>query len=114
MKDLWVINALAHPRPTLETYRYAMPGEENIPQSEMRVFDVATKQRVTVKADRFKDQTMSIATAPPRTNGRGAIRGGRIAGAVAQRLAGQAVLHAAEPRHAQARRRASPTPRPAR
>ena len=31
--DLWVINALAQPRPTLETYRYAMPGEENIPQS---------------------------------------------------------------------------------
>jgi dipeptidyl-peptidase 4 len=26
VKDLWVINALANPRPTLETYRYAMPG----------------------------------------------------------------------------------------
>jgi dipeptidyl-peptidase 4 len=65
VKDLWVINALASPRPTLETYRYAMPGEENIPQSEMWVFDVATKNRVKVKADRFKDQTMSISTAPP-------------------------------------------------
>ena len=64
MKDLWVINSLGTPRPTLETYRYAMPGEENIPQSEMWVFDVATKGRVKVKAERFKDQTMSIATAP--------------------------------------------------
>jgi hypothetical protein len=27
--DLWVINALAVPRPKLETYRYAMPGEAN-------------------------------------------------------------------------------------
>ena len=27
VKDLWVINALATPRPTLETYRYAMPGK---------------------------------------------------------------------------------------
>ena len=63
VKDLWVINALSAPRPTLETYRYAMPGEEHIPQTEMWVFDVATKQRVKVKAERFKDQTMSIATA---------------------------------------------------
>ncbi len=64
VKDLWVINSLGTPRPTLETYRYAMPGEENIPQSEMWVFDVASKGRVKVKAERFKDQTMSIATAP--------------------------------------------------
>ena len=65
VKDLWVINALGNPRPTLETYRYAMPGEENIPQSEMWVFDIASKNRVRMKAERFKDQTMSISTAPP-------------------------------------------------
>jgi dipeptidyl aminopeptidase/acylaminoacyl peptidase len=65
VKDLWVINSLATPRPTLESYRYAMPGEEKISQTEMWVFDVATKQRVKVKAERFKDQTMSIAAAAP-------------------------------------------------
>ena len=64
VKDLWVIDSLGSPRPTLETYRYAMPGEENIPQTEMWVFDVAAKARTRIKADRFKDQTMSIATAP--------------------------------------------------
>ena len=64
VKDLWVIDFARSPRPTLETYRYAMPGEENIPQSEMWVFDVAAKSRTRIKADRFKDQTMSIATAP--------------------------------------------------
>src|SRR5204862_1183240 len=32
--DLWVINSLASPRPKLETYRYAMPGEENVDQAE--------------------------------------------------------------------------------
>jgi dipeptidyl aminopeptidase/acylaminoacyl peptidase len=68
VKDLWVINALAQPRPTLETYRYAMPGEENIPQSEMHVFDRTSKQRVTIKEDRFTDQTLSIATMPQRQN----------------------------------------------
>src|SRR5262245_45896984 len=61
--DLFVINALSTPRPTLETYRYAMPGEENIPQPRIEIFDMATKGRVTVKADRFKDQALQIASA---------------------------------------------------
>jgi dipeptidyl aminopeptidase/acylaminoacyl peptidase len=61
--DLWVINSLSQPRPTLETYRYAMPGEVNVPQSTLEVFDLASKTRVKVKADRFKDQTVAISTA---------------------------------------------------
>ena len=60
--DLWVIHTLANPRPTLETYRYAMPGEENVPQFDVYVFDVATKARVTVEAAAFKDQTVQVAT----------------------------------------------------
>jgi len=62
--DLWVINSLADPRPTLETYRYEMPGEENQPQPEIIVFDLATKGKVGVKAEKFKDQTLNIFTAP--------------------------------------------------
>lgn len=58
--DLWVINSLAEPRPTLETYRYDMPGEVNVSQEEIAVFDVTTKSRIKVKADRFKDQSLSI------------------------------------------------------
>jgi dipeptidyl aminopeptidase/acylaminoacyl peptidase len=79
VKDLWVINSLAQPRPTLETYRYAMPGEENVPQSEMQVFDVAAKSGIRLKADRFKDQSLSIPTRPQRPpvgGGRGGGRGG--------------------------------------
>jgi|CXWL01.1.fsa_nt_gi dipeptidyl aminopeptidase/acylaminoacyl peptidase len=60
--DLWVINSLASPRPKLETYRYAMPGEENVDQAELLVFDRETKARITVKADAFKDQTIQVAT----------------------------------------------------
>jgi dipeptidyl aminopeptidase/acylaminoacyl peptidase len=66
--DLWVINALVQPRPTLETYRYAMPGEANIPQSEIHIFDRNSKQHVEVKADRFADQTVQIQARAPRTN----------------------------------------------
>jgi dipeptidyl aminopeptidase/acylaminoacyl peptidase len=61
--DLWVINALAQPRPKLETYRYAMPGEANITLSEIVAFDIPSQSRVKINVDRFKDQTVSIATA---------------------------------------------------
>jgi dipeptidyl-peptidase-4 len=64
VNDLWVIDSLANPRPALETYRYAMPGETNIAQPVIELFDVATKGRVKVKSDRFKDQSLQIATAP--------------------------------------------------
>lgn len=60
--DLWVINSLSQPRPTLETYRYGMPGEENQPQSEILVCDLASRSWVKVKADKFKDQSVGIET----------------------------------------------------
>ena len=66
--DLFVINSLAQPRPTLETYRYAMPGEANIPQSEVYVFDRTSRQRVTIKASQFTDQTVQLAAMPQPVN----------------------------------------------
>jgi dipeptidyl-peptidase-4 len=62
---LWVINALANPRPTLETYPYAMPGEPNAPQYQVEVFDLATKARLVAKGEAFKDQTMQIQVERP-------------------------------------------------
>ena len=62
--DLWVIHTLENPRPTLETYKYAMPGEINVPQSHLEVFDLASTSRKEMKADRFKDQTFQIFDAP--------------------------------------------------
>ncbi|MGC1106577.1 MAG: DPP IV N-terminal domain-containing protein [Candidatus Acidiferrales bacterium] len=60
--DLWVIHTLANPRPTLETYSYAMAGDVNVPQEELQVFDVASKQHVLIQTAAFKDQTLTIAT----------------------------------------------------
>src|SRR5262245_18359390 len=78
--DLWVIDSLAQPRPRLETYRYAMPGEANVTQYEIDTIDIASKAMVKLKTDRFKDQTLQIATAPvsPRfaSTGRGGGGGG--------------------------------------
>jgi len=64
VKDLWVINSIAEPRPTLETYKYHMPGEEESPQVELLVIDMVTKEKLKVKAEAFKDQTISILSAP--------------------------------------------------
>jgi len=61
--ELWVINSLASPRPTLETYRYGMPGEVNQPQAEIEVLEPASKGRVKIKTDRFKDQQLAVQTA---------------------------------------------------
>jgi dipeptidyl-peptidase-4 len=61
--DLWVINSLSNPRPTLETYRYAMPGEINVNQYELYVFDRESKAKVVVKTEKFKDQSLSMHTA---------------------------------------------------
>ncbi|MHB8541009.1 MAG: S9 family peptidase [Candidatus Acidiferrales bacterium] len=60
--DLWVIHTLANPRPTLETYSYAMAGDANVPQFELQVFDVATKEHKVIQTAAFKDQTLSVAT----------------------------------------------------
>ncbi len=73
--DLWVIRTLENPRPALETYKYAMPGEVNVPQSHLEVFDVsAAPARKEINAGRFKDQTLQIfdaqATAAQRERNR--------------------------------------------
>lgn len=64
VKDLWVLNNTAKPRPTLETYKYHMPGEKDAPYYEMAVFDWETKEKIIVQADTFKDQTVSVLRAP--------------------------------------------------
>lgn len=64
VKELWVINSVAEPRPTLETYKYHMPGEMNSPIEHLYVFDMTDNSRKEVNASRFKDQTLSIAYRP--------------------------------------------------
>ena len=38
--ELWVIHSVGNERPQLETYKYDMPGEENVTQTELLVFDM--------------------------------------------------------------------------
>ncbi len=64
VKDLWVINSVAAPRPTLETYKYQMPGEKESPKEELLVFDFESKNQLKIKADTFPDQVLNIFNAP--------------------------------------------------
>jgi dipeptidyl aminopeptidase/acylaminoacyl peptidase len=58
VKELYLVNSLAEPRPTLEKYRYSMPGEDGVRKSELYVCDRAVKRLVPVKA-KWKDESYS-------------------------------------------------------
>jgi dipeptidyl-peptidase-4 len=62
--DLWVIHTLSNPRPILESYSYALPGEDNVPIPDLQIWDVASKQRVTVQVKDFFDPMVSISDSP--------------------------------------------------
>jgi dipeptidyl-peptidase 4 len=64
VKDLWVVNALADPRPTLETYKYMMPGEKEAPVEQLLVFDMTAHTHQVIGVGEFKDQDLAIWSAP--------------------------------------------------
>jgi len=64
VKDMWVINSVAEPRPTLETYKYQLPGEKEAPVREMLLFDFEAKTYKKLNTALFKDQELSIWPAP--------------------------------------------------
>ena len=66
VQDLWVVHNTAKPRPTLETYKYQMPGEAGSPQTHLYLFDMEQKSRKEIRTDRFKDQTINLATRPDK------------------------------------------------
>ena len=61
LKDLWVINSVASPRPELQTYKYQMPGESG-PRNHLYIFDMeaadGTCSKVEIEA--FKDQDIDL------------------------------------------------------
>ena len=62
IKPLWVINSVTEPRPTLETYKYQMPGEPG-PVPYLYVMDTEGN-RQAVKVIAFKDQECGVLDAP--------------------------------------------------
>lgn len=58
--EMWVINSTSEPRPTLETYKYQMPGEPG-PKRYNMLFDMSDKSYRYLDLKAFKDQTTGIA-----------------------------------------------------
>ena len=64
VKDLWVIDVMANPRPTLETYKYQMPGEKEAPVEHLYIFDMQDNSRKEIKTSAYKDQTLGLEYKP--------------------------------------------------
>jgi dipeptidyl aminopeptidase/acylaminoacyl peptidase len=56
VRELYLVNVLADPRPVLLHYRYAMPGEENVPQSELWVYRRGEPAARQLNVARWRDQ----------------------------------------------------------
>ena len=74
VKPYWVINATAKPRPTLETYRYQMPGEKEAPIDHMYLFDMSNNTRKEIKVAAYKDQSLGLSYRPSLQKDRDKVR----------------------------------------
>ncbi|NRR90988.1 S9 family peptidase [Winogradskyella undariae] len=64
INDLWVINTTSSKRPTLETYKYHMPGEDEYYKTELHVFDIPSKSNILVQLDTVKQQSVQVYREP--------------------------------------------------
>lgn len=60
LNPLWVINNVGQKRPTLETYKYLMPGETDSTEVELYVFNASTLTSNQVQVASFKNQTIGV------------------------------------------------------
>jgi len=60
VKDLWVINSIADPRPTLETYKYWMPGEKDAPVDHLMLVDMVNYTNKEINVSLYKDQDIAM------------------------------------------------------
>ena len=71
LKELWVINAMAMPRPTLETYKYQMPGEKESSIDHLLLFDLSDNSYREIATSAFKDQSLNLSRRPREERQRG-------------------------------------------
>ena len=57
-----MIHGVGNERPELETYKYDMPGEADVTQNEVWIYDLAGRQKVQVADSAWADQSMAIMT----------------------------------------------------
>ena len=63
VKELWVIKSTAQPRPTLQSYKYQMPGEPG-PIDYLCLFDIESGNCRMIDVTAWKDQSIDILNRP--------------------------------------------------
>jgi dipeptidyl-peptidase-4 len=58
VKELYLVDVLADPRPRLVSYKYAMPGEDTVPQQEIYGFKRGERQLTRLPIEKWKDQRL--------------------------------------------------------
>ncbi len=58
VKELYLVNNTASPRPELMSYSYAMPGEDNVGQEELYVYKAGETKLTPVNIKKWKDQRL--------------------------------------------------------
>ena len=60
VKELWLIDALAEPRPELKTYKAELAGDKDVIQYELLIGDVESREVKKINIDRWKDQYIDV------------------------------------------------------
>ncbi|MVZ62100.1 S9 family peptidase [Sphingobacterium humi] len=60
LSALWVINNVGGKRPSLETYKYLMPGETDSTETELYVFQANELKPRKIEVQAFKNQTLTL------------------------------------------------------
>jgi dipeptidyl-peptidase-4 len=58
VKELYLVNVLSDPRPTLSSYSYAMPGEETVAQAELYAWKKGDPSVKAVNVKKWRDQRL--------------------------------------------------------
>ena len=60
VRDLWLINSLSTPYPTLKTYKAELAGDKHVTQYELLIGDVDTREVKRIDINRWPDQYIDI------------------------------------------------------
>lgn len=63
VKEISLLSVLSD-RPIAYSFKYALPGDENVPQYELSVFDVETHKQQVIDSKKWKDQILSVVHVP--------------------------------------------------
>lgn len=76
VQEMTIINSLAKPRPQVSTYKFPMPGDKDVSQYELFVFDVASRKAQKLDIAKYPDQKIIMQSTI--TNGRTLLFGGSV------------------------------------